>query len=69
MVSLVTSSLTIYLSLGERPVKIPVLTATAPVEVLAPFSYPFLFKETSVIIIKVGVVKILSDSLLERDFV
>jgi hypothetical protein len=45
MVSFVISSFTIYLSLGERPVKTPVLTATAPVSVTAPFSYPFLYEK------------------------
>ena len=39
-VSLVFSSNTIYLSFGERPVKIPVSTATAPVVVKVPFSKP-----------------------------
>ena len=39
-VSLVVSSKTIYLSLGERPVKMPVSTATAPVVVTVPFSKP-----------------------------
>ena len=39
-VSRVVSSRTIYLSFGERPVKIPVSTATAPEFVNTPRSYP-----------------------------
>ena len=39
-VSFVVSSNTIYLSFGERPVKMPVSTATAPVVVNVPFSNP-----------------------------
>ncbi len=40
IVSLLTSSFTIKRSFGERPVKTPVLTATAPDSVTAPFSNP-----------------------------
>ena len=39
-VSLLTSSLTIYLSFGDRPVKTPVITFTAPSSVNCPLSKP-----------------------------
>ncbi len=39
-VSWVVASLTIYLSFGERPVKMPVLTLTAPSSVTTPRSNP-----------------------------
>ena len=40
MVSLVIESFTIYLSFGERPVKTPVITFTAPNSDNCPFSKP-----------------------------
>ena len=40
MVSRETSSMTMYLSLGERPVNSPVITLTAPYSVTTPFSKP-----------------------------
>ena len=43
----VTASLTIYLSLGERPVKSPVITFTAPSSETCPRSKPFKFGSVS----------------------
>ncbi len=40
MVSLDTSSITMNLSLGERPVYTPVITLTAPISVTCPLSNP-----------------------------